>query len=220
MSWDASFKERPKCLMINTYRYVSISIYLPTYMTPYTRPSPPPLHTYISTQQRLFGPLDMKDTGFYVPREKLHRLVVYWTSAAAPGVLVPLPNTYTGTDFTKVGRCRSSSCWPLVPFYMLKGFHNASPSTPLTLFFSFSPIFLLLFFFPIFFLLHHLSITTTSQKPKLISGGGGLVSTVRDYMRFAQVSGRKEEGESSSMSRGTFIHVCLYYSFYLPTYLP
>lgn len=82
-----------------------------------------PLATFM--QRRLFEPLGMADTGFMVPSNKLHRLVPYWTSAAAPGLLVPIPNSYTGTDF--------------------------------------------------------------SRDPPLKSGGGGLVSTAADYLRFAQM---------------------------------
>lgn len=71
-------------------------------------------------QQRIFGPLGMKDTGFYVPSEKAERLVRYY------GV---------GQD---------------------GGLQSAPNSEYLT-------------------------------KPRLLSGGGGLVSTVGDYLKFAQM---------------------------------
>jgi len=76
-------------------------------------------------QQRVFGPLDMKDTGFYVPPTKLYRLVPYWANPGMPGVLIPLPNSYSHSDFTK--------------------------------------------------------------NPRLKSGGGGLASTARDFLRFGQM---------------------------------
>jgi CubicO group peptidase (beta-lactamase class C family) len=57
--------------------------------------------------------------------DKLYRLVPYWAAGIVPGLLTPVPNAYTGTDFTR--------------------------------------------------------------NPPLKSGGGGLVSTARDFMRFAQV---------------------------------
>lgn len=88
-----------------------------------------PLEEFMRT--RLFEPLGMKDTGFWVPPSQLHRLVPYWTSAAAPGMLVPIPNSYTGTDFSK--------------------------------------------------------------EPKLKSGGGGLVSTAHDFLRFGQMLLNKGE---------------------------
>ena len=76
-------------------------------------------------QKRVFEPLDMKDTGFYVPPAKLYRLVPYWANPGMPGVLIPLPNIYSHSDFTRV--------------------------------------------------------------PKLKSGGGGLSSTARDFLRFGQM---------------------------------
>jgi CubicO group peptidase (beta-lactamase class C family) len=65
-----------------------------------------PTHTQ-NTQQRLFDPLDMRDTGFWVPPDKLSRLVVYFTSAAVPGMLVPVPFAYTHTDYSRVRACCS-----------------------------------------------------------------------------------------------------------------
>lgn len=58
-------------------------------------------------KERLFKPLDMKDTDFYVPPSKLYRLVPYWVNPGMPGVLVPMPNFYTKTDFTKEPKLKS-----------------------------------------------------------------------------------------------------------------
>ena len=74
-------------------------------------------------QKRIFDPLDMKDTGFYVPHEKLDRFAAIYNSDGN-GTLKP---TETPTK---------------------------------------SPYL---------------------AKPKLQSGGGGMVSTTRDYMRFLQM---------------------------------
>ena len=74
-------------------------------------------------EKRLFAPLDMKDTGFYVPREKLDRFSAIYNSDGN-GALTPA-ETQTNSSYL--------------------------------------------------------------TKPKLLSGGGGLVSTTRDYMRFLQM---------------------------------
>lgn len=74
-------------------------------------------------QKRLFEPLDMKDTGFYVPREKLDRFASIYNSDGE-GTLTPAETQITSPYLT---------------------------------------------------------------KPKLLSGGGGMVSTTRDYMRFLQM---------------------------------
>lgn len=80
-------------------------------------------------QQRLFKPLDMKDTGFFVPSEKLERFAANYTSDGK-GKLTLLD----------------------------------APATSLYL-----------------------------KRPNLLSGGGGLVSTARDYMRFLMMVARGGE---------------------------
>jgi len=84
-------------------------------------------------QERIFTPLDMKDTGFHVPAEKLERLATVYNSDGK-GTLKP-------TD---------------VP--ATSGYRN---------------------------------------KPNFSSGGGGLVSTTRDYLRFLQMvaNGGKLDGK-------------------------
>jgi CubicO group peptidase (beta-lactamase class C family) len=74
-------------------------------------------------QKRIFKPLNMVDTAFYVPAEKLKRFVELY-------------------DYDKDGK-----------FEVLKGGLNHD----------------------------------FSKKPALLSGGGGLVSTAADYMRFCQM---------------------------------
>ena len=74
-------------------------------------------------EQRLFAPLDMKDTGFYVPPDKQARFAAIYRSDGN--------GTLTAAEK-----------------------QSASPYL---------------------------------AKPKLLSGGGGLVSTTRDYMRFLQM---------------------------------
>ena len=74
-------------------------------------------------EKRLFAPLDMRDTGFYVPGDKLDRFAAIYRSDGN-GALTPAEN------------------------------RSASPYL---------------------------------AKPKLLSGGGGMVSTTRDYMRFLQM---------------------------------
>jgi CubicO group peptidase (beta-lactamase class C family) len=74
-------------------------------------------------QKHVFGPLDMTDTGFYVPAEKSARFAAIYRSDGS-GTLSPAENSATS------------------PFL---------------------------------------------AKPKLLSGGGGMVSTTRDYMRFLQM---------------------------------
>lgn len=71
-------------------------------------------------EKRIFNPLGMKDTGFYVPEEKADRLAVSYQPKEEGG-LVPLPNT------------------------------------------------------------QHFS------KPKMLNGGGGLISSMDDYLRFARM---------------------------------
>ncbi len=74
-------------------------------------------------EERLFGPLGMKDTGFYVPAEKMSRLAAFY-KADETGALGPVDEEYWG-KFT--------------------------------------------------------------SRPKCLSGGGGLVSTASDYVRFCQM---------------------------------
>src|SRR5205814_717496 len=74
-------------------------------------------------EKRLFAPLEMKDTGFYVPTDKSDRLAAIYRSDGN-GTLTNAEN------------------------------RAASPYL---------------------------------AKPKLLSGGGGMVSTTRDYMRFLQM---------------------------------
>ncbi len=75
-------------------------------------------------RQRIFEPLRMKDTGFYVPKEKWSRLATLYTGNKG-GELVPFTGPALGLDFSK--------------------------------------------------------------PPTMPSGGGGLVSTASDYLRFAQM---------------------------------
>lgn len=75
-------------------------------------------------RQRIFGPLGMTDTGFYVPKEKWSRFATLY-SANRSGELVPFSGSALGLTFSK--------------------------------------------------------------PPTMPSGGGGLVSTARDYLRFAQM---------------------------------
>jgi CubicO group peptidase (beta-lactamase class C family) len=74
-------------------------------------------------QERIFGPLDMKDTGFFVPEDKLERFAACYGPDEKGGLKV--------TDVPAKSRYRN--------------------------------------------------------RPKLLSGGGGLVSTARDYVRFCQM---------------------------------
>jgi CubicO group peptidase (beta-lactamase class C family) len=74
--------------------------------------------------ERIFEPLGMKDTGFYVPKEKWSRLATLYTANKA-GELIPFSGPALGLDFSK--------------------------------------------------------------PPTMPSGGGGLVSTAHDYLRFAQM---------------------------------
>ncbi len=84
-------------------------------------------------QERIFNPLDMKDTGFYVPAEKLERLATVYNSDGK-GTLKPVDVPATSSYRT---------------------------------------------------------------KPGMLSGGGGLVSTMRDYLRFLQMvaNGGKLDGK-------------------------
>jgi CubicO group peptidase (beta-lactamase class C family) len=84
-------------------------------------------------QERIFNPLDMKDTGFYVPAEKLERLATVYNSDGK-GTLKPVDVPATS------------------------GYRT---------------------------------------KPGMLSGGGGLVSTTRDYLRFLQMvaNGGKLDGK-------------------------
>jgi CubicO group peptidase (beta-lactamase class C family) len=75
-------------------------------------------------RSRIFEPLGMKDTGFYVPKEKWRRLATLYTANKA-GELIPFTGPALGLNFSK--------------------------------------------------------------PPTMPSGGGGLVSTAHDYLRFAQM---------------------------------
>jgi CubicO group peptidase (beta-lactamase class C family) len=74
-------------------------------------------------QERIFRPLDMKDTGFFVPEDKLARLAANYGPGDKGGLQI--------IDAPAQSRYRT--------------------------------------------------------RPKLLSGGGGLVSTARDYLRFCQM---------------------------------
>jgi CubicO group peptidase (beta-lactamase class C family) len=89
--------------------------------------------------QRIFAPLGMVDTGFYVPAEKLPRLATLYTPSPAGGLV----------DAASV------------------------PGDPA------------LFPFGLW--------TDKSVKPAFLSGGGGLVSTAADYLRFAMLM--RNQGE-------------------------
>jgi CubicO group peptidase (beta-lactamase class C family) len=89
--------------------------------------------------QRIFAPLGMADTGFYVPAEKLPRLAILYTPSPAGGLV----------DAASV------------------------PGDPAQ------------FPFGLW--------TEKSIKPAFLSGGGGLVSTARDYLRFAMLLRNKGE---------------------------
>ena len=84
-------------------------------------------------RQRIFQPLKMADTAFYVPREKAGRLAAVY-----------LPNPMTG----KIDEAKALFGVPM-PTYL--------------------------------------------EPPALESGGGGLVGTITDYARFAQMIGNKGE---------------------------
>jgi len=85
-------------------------------------------------QQRIFEPLGMADTGFYVPAEKRERLAVMYTPAPN-GVLVDM-STFDSA---------------VLPHFMAGAWINKE------------------------------------EKPQFLSGGGGLVSTAADYLRFVML---------------------------------
>jgi CubicO group peptidase (beta-lactamase class C family) len=89
-------------------------------------------------QKRLFEPLNMMDTGFYVPREKANRLAQLY-AYGKDGHLIP-PSAFD--DSTQVGGVPILAA-DVVARYL--------------------------------------------QPPTFFSGGGGLVSTAADYLRFAQM---------------------------------
>jgi len=75
-------------------------------------------------QQRLFGPLGMKDSGFFVPKDKRNRFATLYMGSPT-GELIPSPANGTADDYM--------------------------------------------------------------SQPTMPSGGGGMVSTAQDYLRFAQM---------------------------------
>jgi CubicO group peptidase (beta-lactamase class C family) len=75
-------------------------------------------------QQRIFGPLGMKDTGFFVPKEKMNRFATLYADGPNGEIAVAPPGGLSGNY---------------------------------------------------------------SSQPTMPSGGGGLVSTAEDYLRFAQM---------------------------------
>jgi CubicO group peptidase (beta-lactamase class C family) len=89
-------------------------------------------------QTRIFGPLGMVDTGFYVPKQKAHRLAQLYTYGP-DGSLLP-PSRYAG--LARLGN------QPLTADDVLGRY---------------------------------------LEPPTFLSGGGGLVSTTADYLRFAQM---------------------------------
>lgn len=118
----------------------------------------------------------MQDSGFWVPPEQLARLVVYYTTAGVPGMLTPVPFVYTHTDFSRVCACVLACCgWDSVRMHAsiyVVSFPSPNSHTSST---EKRPLY------------HEHPHNTTTQKPRLMSGGGGMVSTARDYMRFAQM---------------------------------
>ena len=85
-------------------------------------------------QQRLFGPLDMRDTAFSVTEEQMPRLAQLYKPEGMTGNNFMAPATGPGLDV--------ADAWISAGFV---------------------------------------------QQPKFESGGGGLVSTARDYLRFSQM---------------------------------
>jgi len=62
--------------------------------------------TYL--QRRIFGPLGMKDTAFFVPAEKIGRFADLYGRDPRSGKIVPLPNTFAPNfDFTDPNRQQS-----------------------------------------------------------------------------------------------------------------
>lgn len=115
----------------------------------------------------------MKDTGFWVPPEKLSRLVVYYTTAGAPGMLTPIPFSYTHTDFSRVRMYCECICVYMYIFGDGCAYtSNHTTNTPAK---------------PTRQTPHPYLSHTKPQRPRLLSGGGGLASTARDYLRFAQM---------------------------------
>lgn len=90
-------------------------------------------------QERIFEPLGMIDTGFYVPEEKLDRLAALYTSIPGIGLVDVASVPGDPTQF---------------PFGLW---------------------------------------TDKSLKPAFLSGGGGLVSTAADFLRFAMMMRNKGE---------------------------
>ena len=85
-------------------------------------------------QERLFGPLDMRDTAFSVTAEQMPRLAQLYKPKGMTGNNFMAPSTGSGLDV--------ADAWVSAGFV---------------------------------------------QPPKFESGGGGLVSTARDYLRFSQM---------------------------------
>jgi CubicO group peptidase (beta-lactamase class C family) len=83
-------------------------------------------------QKRIFAPLGMSDTGFYVPAEKYDRLATFYGYAPAVGLV----------DMALLDETT-------VPHFMTGAWLDKR------------------------------------QKPRFLSGGGGLVSSALDYLRFA-----------------------------------
>jgi len=97
-------------------------------------------------QQAIFTPLRMKDTGFHVPANQLHRFADLYTPAA-------------GGD---LGSLSGSAASPVAAAPELS-VHE--PPTPVDVQMS----------------------SSFRHKPALHSGGGGLVGSIDDYMRFSQM---------------------------------
>jgi CubicO group peptidase (beta-lactamase class C family) len=98
-------------------------------------------------QQRLFEPLGMADTGFYVPAEKRERLAVMYTPA--PNGALPSPPGRGQVRGALVDMSTFDSA--LLPHFMAGAWINKE------------------------------------EKPQFLSGGGGLVSTAADYLRFVML---------------------------------
>jgi CubicO group peptidase (beta-lactamase class C family) len=106
-------------------------------------------------QQRIFDPLGMVDTDFYVSPEKLDRLAALYT---------------TGLD----GRLLDLADFPGDPTQFPFGLW-----------------------------------TDKSQKPAFLSGGGGLVSTADDYLRFARLLANKGEVDGVRLIKPEMVELML-----------
>ncbi|MCC8044434.1 MAG: beta-lactamase family protein [Clostridiales bacterium] len=121
-------------------------------------------------EKEIFRPLDMKDTGFYVPKEKQARFTTLYEQTAATGADInSIPQTASGADASASSGITAGAN---TQFAAASGSQPIKASSPLRYKEAVG---------------RHLCLTKCLTPPAFESGGAGIVSTLDDYSKFADM---------------------------------